>query len=114
MKLSFRFILLISLAAVALTACKGKNKTLVEVGNEQQILHVGNGDEISSIDPQVTTGMPEYHVILSLYEGLVSKDPKTLAIKPGVAESWDISDDGLVATGSSCLLRYPSASIILY
>jgi oligopeptide transport system substrate-binding protein len=96
MKFSFRFILLLCLAVLALTACKGK--TLVEIGNEKQILLVGNGDEISSIDPHTTSGMPEYHVILSLYEGLVSKNIKTLAIEPGVADRWSISDDGLVYT----------------
>jgi oligopeptide transport system substrate-binding protein len=86
------------LVSVLLFASCGKHKTLVEIGDEKQILHVGNGDEISSIDPHSTSGMPEYHVILSLYEGLVSKNIKTLAIEPGVAESWEISDDGLIYT----------------
>lgn len=94
---SFKIIFLILVSAIAFTGC-GKNKTLVEIGNEKQILHVGNGDEISSVDPHSTSGMPEYHVILSLYEGLVSKNTKTLAIESGVAERWEVSDDGLVYT----------------
>ncbi len=94
---SFKIIFLILISTIAFTGC-GKNKTLVEIGNEKQILHVGNGDEISSVDPHSTSGMPEYHVILSLYEGLVSKNTKTLAIEPGVAERWEVSDDGLVYT----------------
>lgn len=98
MKSYICLLLAISISIFSLCSCKGKHKTLVEIGNEQKILHVGNGDEISSVDPQVTTGMPEYHVILSLYEGLVAKDITTLTIVPAVAESWDISDDGVVYT----------------
>jgi oligopeptide transport system substrate-binding protein len=97
MKYFLRIIIITLISICALSGCK-KNKTLVEIGSEQQILHVGNGDEISTVDPQSTSGMPEYHVILSLYEGLVTKDPKTLKIVPAVAESWEISDDGLVYT----------------
>lgn len=72
----------------------GKSKRLVDIGNEQQILHVGNGGEISDLDPQVTTGMPESRVQIALFEGLTSKDPLTLKVVPGVAERWEISDEG--------------------
>ena len=98
MKFSFKLFVVFVTLWTALSACDGKRKTLVEIGNEKQILHVGNGDEISSVDPHATSGMPEHHVILSLYEGLVSKNTKTLAIEPAVAERWDISKDGLVYT----------------
>lgn len=97
MNSSLKIIFLILMSTLVVTGC-GKNKTLVEIGNEKQILHIGNGDEISSVDPHSTSGMPEYHVILSLYEGLVSKNTVTLAIEPGVAETWEVSDDGLVYT----------------
>ena len=98
MKFFIKILLPTLVILTTLSSCEGKRKTLVEIGDEKQILHVGNGDEISSVDPHTTSGMPEYHVILSLYEGLVSKNTKTLAIEPGVAESWDISEDGLVYT----------------
>lgn len=94
--MSYRFWFVAFCSVLLLLSCDGKRKTLVEVGNEKQILHVGNGDEIQSVDPHVTTGMPEYHVELSLYEGLVSKDPETLAIVPAVADSWTVSDDGMI------------------
>ncbi len=80
--------------ALLITAC-GDNKKMVDVGNEKQILYIGNGDEIADVDPHLITGMPEYHVLTALYEGLVSKDPKTMASIPGVAESWEVSEDGL-------------------
>lgn len=78
-----------------LGACGEKAKTPVEIGNEQGILHKGNGTEPADIDPHTTTGMTEYHIQMAIFEGLVSKNPKTLEIVPAVAESWTISDDGL-------------------
>lgn len=78
-----------------LVGCFHDNRSAVEVGNEQQILHIGNGSEPSDIDPHITTGVPENHIQLALFEGLVSKNSTTLDIVPGVAESWQVSDDGL-------------------
>ena len=42
--------------------------------------------------------MPEHKIISALMEGLVLKDSATLEPVPGVAQSWQISDDGLVYT----------------
>ncbi len=57
-----------------------------------------NGTEVSTLDPATVTGQPEGRVIRAIFEGLVIKDPKTLAPLPGMAESWEISQDGLVYT----------------
>jgi oligopeptide transport system substrate-binding protein len=54
----------------------------------------GNGAEPKDLDPQIVTGVPEHHILLNLFEPLVSPDPKTLAPVPGVAESWKVSKDG--------------------
>lgn len=80
-------------ALVLLSAC-GRGESNVEKGNRQGILHKGNGTEPQSLDPHTATGVPEHKIISAIFEGLVSKDPTTLEIKPGVAESWTISDDG--------------------
>ena len=79
------------------TSC-GDSQTNVEKGNVNGTLYWGNGTEPQSLDPQIATGVPEHHIISALMEGLVLKDRKTLLPKPGVAESWDISDDGRVYT----------------
>jgi oligopeptide transport system substrate-binding protein len=81
-----------------LVGCNRSDSTPVQKGIETQTLHIGNGTEPAGIDPHTTTGMPEFHIQMALYEGLVSKDPKTLAPVPGVAESWTVSDDGLQYT----------------
>ena len=94
MKISFRIILLLAIPLFSLTACK-KHKTLVEIGNEQQILHISNYEEPADVDPQTTTGIPEYRLQMAIFEGLTSKHPKTLEVLPAAADRWDISDDGL-------------------
>ncbi len=54
-----------------------------------------NSAEVTSLDPATTTGIPEGRVLRFLFEGLCVKDPFTLAPRPGVAESWAVSTDGL-------------------
>jgi len=63
-----------------------------------EVLNLGNGGEPKDLDPHVVTGVPEFHIIMNLLEGLVSKDPKTLDPIPGVAEKWKISRDGKTYT----------------
>ena len=60
-----------------------------------QVLHRGNGTEPESLDPHVSSGVPEAHLQRDLFEGLVAEAADGKII-PGTAESWDISDDGLV------------------
>lgn len=57
-----------------------------------------NGTEVSTLDPATVTGVPEGRVIRAIFEGLVIKHPRTLEPLPGMAESWELSDDGLVYT----------------
>lgn len=57
-----------------------------------------NGTEVSTLDPARVTGVPEGRIIKALFEGLVVKHPRTLEALPGMAESWEVSDDGLVYT----------------
>ena len=57
-----------------------------------------NGTEVSTLDPAKVTGVPEGRIIKALFEGLVVKHPRTLEPLPGMAESWDVSEDGLTYT----------------
>lgn len=79
------------------TGC-GPTETKVQRGNREQVLHLSNGSEPESIDPHIVTGVPEHNVISALTEGLVTEDPVDLHPVPGMAESWDISEDGTVYT----------------
>ena len=92
----FRVLMLV--AAAALLASCGGGESNVASGNRAGILHFGNGSEPQSLDPHVATGVPEHFIIHALFEGLAVKNPYTLEPEPGVASSWDISEDGRVIT----------------
>ncbi len=90
----FKLLAIASLTAlVMLCGCRRK-MTNVERGNRDHELYIGIGAEPEALDPHIITGMTESYVLLSLFEGLTTRDPKTLEIRPGAAESWDISEDG--------------------
>jgi oligopeptide transport system substrate-binding protein len=98
--ISERLLLVLSgiILIVSSTSCSLNWETNVESGNRDGVLHYGNGDEPQEIDPHLTTGIPEFSIQLALFEGVVSKHPSDLSIQPGVAESWEISEDQLTYT----------------
>jgi len=63
----------------------------------ETVIHRGNGAEPESLDPHKLTGVPEANLTYDLSEGLLVLSPKAEPA-PGVAESWDISDDGTTYT----------------
>ncbi|MBK6508444.1 MAG: peptide ABC transporter substrate-binding protein [Haliea sp.] len=83
--------------ALSLTACGDRESNVVQ-GNRAGILHAGNGTEPQGLDPHVVTGVTESNIVTALFEGLVTKNPYTLEPEPGVAQRWDVSDDGLTIT----------------
>ena len=90
--------LLLMLATVILLAACSGGESNVASGNREGILYFGNGSEPQGLDPHVVTGVPEHFIIGALFEGLAAKNPYTLEPEPGVAQSWDISEDGRVIT----------------
>lgn len=57
-----------------------------------------NRGEVHTLDPQRMSWLQDFRIADSIYEGLVRWDNDTFEILPGVAESWDISADGLTYT----------------
>jgi oligopeptide transport system substrate-binding protein len=90
-------LLFIVLFSFAIAACTG-GETNVSSGNRDGILHFGNGSEPQGLDPHVVTGVPENKLIRALFEGLAVKNPYTLEPEPGVAKSWEFSEDGRIIT----------------
>ncbi|MES2606538.1 MAG: peptide ABC transporter substrate-binding protein [Pseudomonadota bacterium] len=95
----------VTLLGLMLSGCGGNgeegssgNETRVQEGNRLGVLHIGNAAEPAALDPHITTGVTESYLIQALFEGLVIKNPDTLVPEPGVASSWDISEDGRVYT----------------
>jgi oligopeptide transport system substrate-binding protein len=57
-----------------------------------------NGPDPQTLDPALATGLEDLRVINGLFEGLTRYDPATARAVPGLAESWEISADGLIYT----------------
>lgn len=122
MKKAFSLILALMLVLTsALTGCAGQGGENVttdansgtEVGenssdesgdagkDEVQELVVQTRDDVLTMDPNLSSTIPDWKGSVPVYEGLtrtVTKEDGSIDILPGVAESWDISDDNLTYT----------------
>lgn len=78
--------------AIVLTGGLAATQALAEV-----VYNRGNDTDPTTLDHHKTTTVPEGNLMRDLYEGLVVQNNKAEVV-PGVAESWDISDDGLTYT----------------
>jgi oligopeptide transport system substrate-binding protein len=59
---------------------------------------ISNGTEPESLDPHLIQGEPEHRLNYAFFEGLVENDPKSSNAIPGLAKSWEVSDDATVIT----------------
>ena len=87
-----------SLALIALFTACGRRETVVQAGNREQILHVGNSAEPESLDPHVQDAFTDQRLEAALFEGLCAIDETTSQPAPGAAESWEVTSDGLTWT----------------
>jgi oligopeptide transport system substrate-binding protein len=85
------------LSCFVFIACKQREKA-VDVGVREQVLHIANGGEPQTLDPHLSSGVPENRILDNLFEGLVTIDPQSLKPVPGASESWEISEDGITYT----------------
>ena len=94
--------------AVAMSACskshaakgddgQAQTQTAQQTPQKDQILTVGVGAAVPTLDPGVLSDVSSMRVVNDLYEGLVMLNQKDEII-PGVAKSWDISADGKTYT----------------
>jgi ABC-type transport system substrate-binding protein len=58
----------------------------------------GVGTDIDELDPRTTDTQEGYIVASNVYDCLVLYDLGATTIRPGLAESWEVSEDGLVYT----------------
>lgn len=71
-------------------------RSVYRTDDKPVVIHLSG--EIKSVDPGIVSGVPEHRVQNGLYEGLLRFDPKTLETEPGVAKSYDVSEDGKTYT----------------
>lgn len=86
-------------AMCALTAAVGCSRPPVQTGN---VFVIAIESEADILDPQVAGGWVSWRINRQIFEPLVDQDltiPSGQAtippLRPGLAESWEVSDDGL-------------------
>ena len=72
-----------------------------EAGREDGVFDINIASEPESIDPALNSAVDGAVMISHLFESLIRWDDDgdgNAILKPGIAESWDVSDDGLTWT----------------
>ena len=106
----FAVMLLLVLSTV-LAACSGGEKDGGEKKDEKEgssgesagtdsggTLVFGRGGDSTSLDPSRTTEGETFKVTINLYETLLTFEDEGTAVEPGLAKSWEPSEDGLTYT----------------
>jgi peptide/nickel transport system substrate-binding protein len=55
-------------------------------------------DDIVSLDPAESFEFSGNDALNNVYDRLIEIDPTTMTLKPGLAESWSVADDGKTYT----------------
>ncbi|WP_462408801.1 ABC transporter substrate-binding protein [Neobacillus sp. Marseille-QA0830] len=105
-KKSFKMALIALLAiSMLLAGCTGKTKETsggTDSGSgsssKKDTLVYGRGGDSTSLDPITTTEGEAFKVTENIFDTLVSYGEKDTTIQPGLAEKWEVSDDGLTYT----------------
>jgi len=87
------------LGAGGLAAAAGgcANGRIVGFDKERKSLDIANNSEPLSLDPHKCSGTWENNIIGNMFIGLTTEDAHCNVI-PGMAERWDVSEDGLTWT----------------
>jgi len=66
--------------------------------DEKRVLRIGSTNDIDGFNPFKTVEIPSFEVMDLTYDLLVDFSPKDSSPVPGLADSWETSDDGLTWT----------------
>lgn len=92
-------LLLLLVLSVILAACTSSNSGEDNVeDNRKKILTFGHSGVASSLDPAHMKEGDSFHVIANIYETLVNIGEQEPTVVPGLAETWESTDDGLTYT----------------
>ena len=102
-KKKFSFMALLLALVLVVSACSGstgsdeKDDNAAEKEEGPKVLNLNNTSEPGSLHPALAQGTHESWILEHSFEGLISKDENG-NIVPGMAESWEPSEDGLTWT----------------
>lgn len=97
MKRFLSLLLVFVLLGTMLVGCKKDGTEKVEINKDiPQVLKWNLGADPKTIDPTLNGASDGGHVIAQTFEGLVRE--QNGKVIPGIAESWEVSEDGLTIT----------------
>ena len=91
----------IAVGAVVLTACasqRDEGGATDEASDVDSTFIFGSSGDIAGLDPAMANDGETFRVSRQIFEGLVGVEPGSADPAPGLAESWDQSEDGLEYT----------------
>lgn len=90
---------------IVIVGCSSKEETSSSNSGKGGTLIIGIESEADVLDPHRAGGWVTFRINRQIHESLVAEDLSKSSseaavpeLKPGLAESWDVSDDGLVYT----------------
>lgn len=89
-KKSLLILLVVLIGFSLILGCGPKGPELAQ----EQVLRYNVGAEPQFFDPRKATGIPEFTMLLNLFDGLVRYNTEGQLV-PSIAESYTVSDDGL-------------------
>ncbi|MBY8916991.1 ABC transporter substrate-binding protein [Nitratireductor sp. L1-7-SE] len=93
-----RKLLLAGVAAAALSSSAMLVPALAEDIKQGGSMTVTYKDDVSTLDPAIGYDWQNWSMIKSLFDGLMDYLPGTTELRPEIAESYEISEDGTVFT----------------
>lgn len=89
-------------AFTSLTACSGTNKNTsageTTKSRTQDTIIYAQGSDPRGLDPALVDDGESAKIIVNIYEGLLKYNKDSTNVEPSLAESWDVSSDGLTYT----------------
>jgi oligopeptide transport system substrate-binding protein len=87
----------VALTGVVALSRQARSSKIVRQAGDSNTLNRGNGAEPQTLDPNLIEGNWENNIVCDMFLGLMTEDAMARPI-PGAAESYTVSDDGLVYT----------------
>lgn len=87
-----------SMAVTCLAACEKDDSSKSSGATEDKTITYAQGADPRGLDPQIVDDGESAKVTNQIYEGLLTYADDSTEVKSCLAESWEISDDGLVYT----------------
>jgi peptide/nickel transport system substrate-binding protein len=98
MKRAVIVVMMLALVAGAVSALPPVAAQTEGGGDEKVVVRFGTTNSLDSLNPFKAVEVPSYEVINMQYNLLIQFSQEDLSPVPGIAESWEASDDGLTWT----------------